>query len=243
MLDPDAYGTSSSGSGGGGTNQTPIAHAGKTSTGGAPIGNGGTGSSGSPGASGSSSVGGKIGGGTNPDLSLAPCQQYCPGYGTQCAKRLNGQQCLPTCQSELNGFGPACQTLGVSALRCLTPFFSPQGGDCNAAVNRALGTCGTIVNAFEDCKQGVSPTPMTTPTPIIDVGSCPSIGGGAADGGCHQFFSCGSGTFATLCSPSPMSQPLLDCSCVSPSGAHAAGLMSASPDACLNAAKLCNGLN
>jgi hypothetical protein len=245
MLDPDAYGSSSGGSGGGsGSGPAPITHAGKNSTGGGLAGKGGT-SSGAPGSSGSTSLGGKVGAGTNPDLSLVPCQQYCPGYGTQCVKRLNGQACLPTCQSELNNFGPACQTLGISALRCLTPFFTPNGRDCDVAVNRALTQCSVIVKAFQDCKQGVStPTPGPQPTPTVDVASCPSMGSSTSDGGsCQQFFSCPSGTFMTFCSPSGMSQPLAECNCVSPSGAQVGTLLLASPDACFNAANLCSGLN
>jgi hypothetical protein len=90
-----------------------------------------------------------------------------------------------------------------------------------------------------------TPTPQPTPTPVVDVSSCPSMGSGVSDGGsCQQFFSCPNGTFMTSCSPTPMSQqPLLDCRCLSPSGAQTGTLLVASPDACFNASKLCNGLN
>ena len=78
-------------------------------------------------------------------VAVTPCQQYCPGYSTQCGKLLKGQDCLSTCQGELNGYGPKCQGLGIGALNCLTPFFSARGGPCDPAVNRALTACGDPV--------------------------------------------------------------------------------------------------
>jgi hypothetical protein len=170
-------------------------------------------------------------------LALTPCQQYCPGYGTQCNKRLEGQDCLSTCQGELNGYGTSCQTLGISALRCLTPFFSANGGDCDAAVNRALGPCGMIVAAFDNCKKGFDGSTTPTKPPREALANCGRMGGGDTTS-CTEVFSCSYGDYISYCSLATGSM-FLDCGCVGPSGRMATGLLPPAGDVCLDAALLC----
>jgi hypothetical protein len=235
MLDADAYGVSA---GRGGTSS--IGHAGTSSVGHA--GTSSIGSAGRPGGSGGATsmpiagTGSGASSGVDPTLATSVCQQYCPNYGTQCRKRLKGQECLPTCQGELTNFGPVCQNLGVNALRCLTPFFSPQGGDCDAAVNRALTQCGKVVDAFEACKKNFAPG---TGTVSPNVASCPRNIGPDNSGSCTEVFDCANGPFVTFCTPSPQSM-LLECGCAPPSGAAVpTGLLPFTADPCLAAAKLC----
>lgn len=174
--------------------------------------------------------------GVDTTLALTPCQQYCPGYGTQCNERLEGQDCLSTCQGELNGYGTSCQTMGISALRCLTPFFSAIGGDCNAAVNRALGQCGMIVTAFDNCKKGFDGS--TTPSKPSDAFSnCGRMGGGDTTN-CTEVFSCSEGDYIAYCSL-PSGSMLFDCGCLGPTGRMATGVLPPAGDICRNAALLC----
>lgn len=222
MLDADAYDSSRDGVGGGGT----IPGAGTGGKNGLP-GRGGTGST--------TPVGGSASG-VDTTLAIAPCQQYCPGYGTQCKKRLEGKDCLATCQGELNGYGPSCQTLGINALRCLTPFFSASGGDCNAAVNRALTQCGMIVAAFDSCKKGISGTAAPS-KPSNPVASCLRTRGGD-NRNCSDFFTCNEGSYFTFCAPASGSM-LLDCSCVRPSGQATSGFLVPDGDVCLDATVFC----
>ena len=232
MLDSDAYGSDSEGVVGvaGSANAPGSGTAGKSTNG-----------TGAPGRAGSSSTT-PAGGAANsldPTLALSPCQQYCPGYGTQCKPRLEGKECLSTCQGELNGYGTSCQTLGINALLCLTPFFSANGGDCNAAVNRALAQCGMIVAAFDSCKKGVSgsSTPSTPSKPISALASCPRSGGGDATS-CVQAFACNEGSYVTFCSLPPGSM-LLDCGCVSPNGQMVSVSLPPSSNVCVDAAAFC----
>lgn len=232
MLDPDAYyGTIG---GGGGTSSSPTGHAGKTSSGSAghPTGTGGATTT---------PIGGTGSGattGVDPSRASVTCQQYCPGYGTQCVKRLKGRECLPTCQGELTTFGPICENLGINALQCLTPFFSPQGGNCDDAVNRALTQCGKIVQAFEDCKKQFSSGKSPGGLPVGGVASCPRTSGPTPGGNCAEIFDCNNGPYVTSCNLSPQTM-LLDCGCVSPSGNAPTARLPFTSDPCLAAAALC----
>jgi hypothetical protein len=230
MLDQEAYevgsdgvvngGSSNGGKGNGASGAGSSGHAGSPSTG-----SGGGSVSPSAGATG---VGGKTGGGgaVDPSLASAPCANYCPGYGTECAARLKGSECLPTCLNELNSFGPACQSLGIQALTCLTPFFTPGGNQCDAAVGRALSKCSKIVKQFEACKKkasgGTAPSPTTpsptTPTsPKLDPTSCADGGNAAGPGFCLSTYNCQNGSYIVTCDISPMTM-LASCTCMSPAG-------------------------
>ena len=174
------------------------------------------------GGTGTTAAGGKGGtGGLNTSLSIVPCQQYCPGYGTECAARLMGQDCFDACQGEINGSGAKCQGAGINALKCLTPFFSATDNNCDAAVTRALTKCGTVVNTFEKCK-GVktpTPTPMPTPTPTpsVDISTCPASGSGIG-ATCSAVYECPNGKYSLDCTVSPTSAFLADCTCTGPTG-------------------------
>lgn len=229
MLDPDGYGLtdgdsggSSGGRGSGGT-QSSVGSAGKASKGGGLVGNSGATSTPSGGAS----------TGVNPGLALTPCQQYCPAYGTQCKKRLDGKDCMATCQGELNSYGPSCQSMGIEALRCLTPFFTPNGNDCNGAVNKALSLCGPIVTAFDECKENVS----SPSRPAQEVFSCPRSGDGGRINDCTSVYQCSNGPYIVFCSTAP--NMLLNCSCVPPNGSLSSATLAISSDPCFDAAKLC----
>jgi len=232
MLDPDAYRVSE---GDGGSSTTPTGQAGKTSTGsaGRPTSNGGASTAPTGGTgSGTSS-------GTDLARATATCEQYCPNYGTQCKKRLKGRECMPTCQGELTNFGPVCEDLGVNALQCLTPFFNPMGGNCDAAVNRALAQCGKIVQAFEDCKDLFSKgTTSSGGSPASFVASCPRMSDPGASGNCTEVFACANGQFVTFCSPS--TQPgMVDCGCAPPNRTPGMGRIPFTSDPCLAATSLC----
>ena len=228
MLDSDAYGFDDGVDGtAGGASVPGPGTAGKSSSGAGLLGRAGSGAT--------TPVGGPANG-VDTTLALTPCQQYCPGYGSQCKKRLEGQDCLTTCQGELNGFGTSCQTLGINALRCLTPFFSANGGDCNAAVNRALAQCGMIVSAFDSCKKTVAGSPTTT-KPGNNFSSCKRSGGGDQTS-CKESFYCGDGDYVTFCQFSASSM-LLDCGCVNPRGQMATGFLPPAGDICLDATALC----
>lgn len=162
--------------------------------------------------SGAASVGGA---GLDPGLARGPCSAYCPGYGSQCVQRLMGQDCMAACQAEVNSFGPRCQTLGIAALRCLTPFFTPNGFGCDDAVNRALTQCGKIVADFQTCK-GVDPTPSPT-MPLTNVTSCPGMGT-TGPTRCMQVYACAQGLYEIDCT-FPVGTGAASCSCSMPSGA------------------------
>jgi hypothetical protein len=240
MLDPDVYGVGTENVGSGGTNNndpTPIGSAGKKPSGGGVIGNGGA----------TSSTGNKGGAsGVDPSLASTPCQQYCPGYSSQCPKLLKGQDCTYTCQAELNGYGPNCQALGIQAINCLAPFFSPKGGACDPAVNRALTLCSGIVTAFTSCKGGASPgTPTPTPTPAgtparIDVTSCPTMGDvGGPSPECKMLFSCPNGSYETYCARNQQNPSLTDCTCWGPDGTQTMTQLMQSANVCFDAAHVC----
>jgi hypothetical protein len=232
MLDPDAYRLSE---GEGGSSTTPIGHAGKTSTGsaGRPTSNGGAtttpiGGTGSGAAS-----------GVDVSRITATCEQYCPNYGTQCKKRLKGRECLPTCQGELTEFGPVCRELGLSAIQCLTPFFSATGGNCDEAVNRALAKCGKLAQAFDDCKAVFSKGAKSSGgTPATLLASCQRASGPSPSGDCSEIFQCPSGPLVTFCNTSNQ-VGFVDCGCIPPSGNPGMARMAVTSDPCLSASNLC----
>jgi hypothetical protein len=240
MLDPEAYAFSSGGDGGG----AAIGVAGKTMGGGSSIiGKGGAATS--PGKGSASNV--------DPSLSVAPCQRYCPSYGTQCAARLHGQDCFDACQGEVNGSGSACQALGINSLRCLTPFFTIGGGNCDVAVNNALASCGMVVDAFEKCKMGgkpapampapvptPAPMPMPAPPPVVDVTTCASMGGDGGSMSCKQAFQCPDGFYETTCSLPPQMAGLAVCTCFRPDGQVVNVSLQPHGKPCWEAAAFCN---
>jgi hypothetical protein len=126
------------------------------------------------------------------------CAQYCGGYAKTCAKELKGQDCQRVCQTEIDGFGATCQVLGIAAIQCLTPFFQPGSGSCEAATSRGLVQCGSYLTNFKSCETG-TPTPTPTPT---DPTNCPNMGG-ISPNSCDVVFACAGGTYQTNCSVSP----------------------------------------
>lgn len=218
MLDPDVYDPNGQA---GSTGLQPGGSAGKSTNGGGLLGTAGT--TVSPTTPGS-----------NVDTTLAttPCQRYCAGYGTQCRQRLEGKNCLSTCQDELNGSGPFCQSLGIETLSCLTPFFSPGGGDCGSAIDRGLTQCKTLVTAFDDCKNRV----MTgSPNPVS---ACPRSGDGGVNPNCVSIFSCGAAPYVTFCSATD-STDFVECSCAPPVGNSQSLRIPMSKDPCFDATALC----
>ncbi|RYZ01545.1 MAG: hypothetical protein EOO73_35090 [Myxococcales bacterium] len=229
-LDPDVYGTDADGFGDG--DEAGSSSGG--SSGGRPTGAGAAMSGGgsTPTAGGATSGGASA---VNPTLSLQACSQYCPGYGTQCKQRLMGQDCLTACQAEVNSFGTRCQALGIDALNCLTPSFTPNGANCEGAVNAALTKCGKIVNAFQECKQGRGPTKPSMPMTNVDVTTCGNMGFVDATT-CLDAYSCSTGFYTVLCSYSP-SSTTATCSCSRPSGDTASATFENDGKACFRAAR------
>lgn len=130
------------------------------------------------------------------------CAQYCSGYAKTCAKDLKGQDCQQVCQTEIDGFGAKCQVLGITAIKCLTPFFQPGNGSCEAATSRGLAQCGSELADFKSCETGM-PIPIPTPTPTpTDPTTCPNMGG-ISPSSCDVVFACAQGTYRTSCSVSP----------------------------------------
>ena len=210
MLDPDVY--IADGQGGG---------PGKGTTGGGLLGM--AGASVSPSAPGS---------GVDTSLTKAPCEQYCAGYGTQCRQRLDGKNCITSCQDELNGSGPLCQLLGIETLSCLTPFFSPKGGDCGSAVGRALTQCEELVSNFDECKGQFASGVKNA------VSACPRMTDVGTGAGCISIFECGAGPYVTFCSPTESMQ-FVKCDCAPPSGIPTSIRIPLSKDTCLDATAIC----
>jgi hypothetical protein len=174
-----------------------------------------------------SSAGGSVSGG----LAGSICENYCKGYAPKCAARLEGRECVSTCAQEMTGFGARCQELGVTALKCLTPFFERSNLSCDAAVGQALAACGKQVEAFNDCKGNSSnpqpapqpapqpnppkPQPMPTPTPPPTPAMCGAMGLGTVDY-CYSTYACPEGVYSTTCK---LSMPNgYDCTCSYPGG-------------------------
>jgi hypothetical protein len=139
------------------------------------------------------------------------CAQYCSGYAKACAKELKGQDCQQVCEAEMDAFGAKCQSLGLSALQCLTPFFEPRGGTCETATNISLALCATELTNFKSCQTGMplptpTPTPVpnpkpTPPTPNADPATCASMGS-ITPNSCDLVFGCAQGTYRASCGTS-----------------------------------------
>jgi hypothetical protein len=130
-----------------------------------------------------------------------PCAQYCSGYAKTCANELKGRDCRAVCQAEIDGSG-SCQVLGISAIQCLTPFFQPGNGSCEAATSRGLAQCGNALANFKTCTTGA---PMLTPPPppdLTDPTTCPSMGV-TSPGSCDIVFACSRSTYHVSCSLNP----------------------------------------
>lgn len=252
-LDQEAY-TTGFGSGGDPSVQPPpLGSAGKPSSAGngvgAKPGSSGTGGGGAPGKP-TVTTGGKGGGnGLDPNSATTPCKQYCPGYSTDCASRLTpGQDCVASCEGEINGSGATCQKLGIAALNCLTPFFQP-GLSCDVAINQGLGKCGQMVSAFQTCKGPTTtptptmpsqpPTPVPTPVPR-PVPSPPAgcvVNALSIDPStCKAALTCSNGTVEIFCTPTAQAN-IKSCGCVGPNGQMVSGAFMDTPDVCLVAAQ------
>ena len=188
-----------------------MAQAGSTFTGG--------GGFGATSAAGTTSSGG--GGRSNPGQATSACTSYCPGYGTQCRERLTSPDCVGTCESELNGYGAACQALGVQTLTCLTPFFTPNGSNCDDAVTRALTKCNSIVKQFEACKKAYKPAPAPSTPPSgpeqNNLMGCASLLNDVGSTSCQNVFDCKSSTYIIICNDMPGTR-FSSCSCTGPNG-------------------------
>jgi hypothetical protein len=237
MLDPDVYGVGMEGVG-----DDDDDTGGTPATGGRPNGTAGKsfGATGNAPSNGAAPSSGGKGGTTSTPMSEAvtACKAYCPGYGTQCAERLMGQDCFAACLNEVTGSGMRCQKLGIAALNCLQPFFTPGGFDCDSAVNRALSKCGKTVNNFEKCKGVPTPTP-TMPVPPANVTDCPSMGTGSQNY-CQMSYACNNGTYNVYCN-TDLQTRVASCGCVRPDGAATGTSFMSTLDVCEIAAQaLCN---
>jgi len=249
MLDQEAY-TTGFGTGGDRSVEPPtLGNTGKPSAAGngvgAKPGSSGTGGAGAPGKP-TPTTGGKGGGtGLDPNSATTPCKQYCPGYSTDCANKLKpGQDCVASCEGEINGSGAACQKLGIAALNCLTPFFQP-GLSCDVAINQGLGKCGQLVSAFQTCTgptttptmpgQPPTPTPVPMPTPNPPFG-CIVNALSIDPSNCKAALTCSSGAVEIFCTPTP--QPnIKNCGCLGPNGQMVSAAFMDTPDVCLLAAE------
>lgn len=243
MLDQDIYletaGTQNAG--GGGHSGNVAGASSKGGGGNSGVVHGGSGGGGTVPTAGAAGAGGKAGTGMlDPVLAIAPCDKYCPGYGTQCAARLKGAECVPTCQGELNGSGKACQALGIQALTCLTPFFTPGGNNCDAAVGRALSKCKKVVDQFNACKKKAAgsndPNPGTSPD--FDPKLCASGDRYADAFTCLHSYSCDSGSYITFCN-TDASNNTADCTCINPDGSQQTVKTKGGPAACDTATDAC----
>jgi hypothetical protein len=197
----DGFGGSSSKAGssskGGG-----VSRAGSSSKGGS-VGRGGTGSAGTP-----SSMGGKPG--TTPGTpATEPCKRYCSGYSVTCAQELEDDNCQLLCEDELNAATPACEALGIEAVKCLTPFFQPGNGNCESATNRGLVQCGATLAKFKMCSganpmpPGPGPGPAPDPDPgIEDPATCTKMGT-VSPPWCQVTFACAKGLYDISCETNP----------------------------------------
>ena len=216
MLDPDVYDANGPG---GSSGLKPGGSAGNT----------GGGLLGMAGASVSPSTPSR---GVDTSQAKTPCEQYCASYSNQCRQRLEGKDCLSSCQNELNGSGPLCQLLGIETLSCLTPFFGAKGEACGNAVGRALTQCEDVVSAFDECKSQFA-TGNKNPVSI-----CQRMGDGGVSASCIDIFSCSAGPYVTFCSPTESPQ-FVECGCAPPSGEAKNVRIPLSKDPCFDATALC----
>jgi hypothetical protein len=163
------------------------------------------------------------------------CQDYCKGYAIKCPQELQpGQECLSTCVGEIGNTQGNCQTTGLSALRCLTPYFANPKLVCQEAINSGLTKCGKQVTAFKKCSGEDEPTqPTPQPTCMSSIGDLSPIS-------CKMQFFCGDGTYNVGCS-SQNSGASFECACGTPSGSYIpTSLGGGAPNPCLVAAHNCS---
>ncbi|HKY41138.1 MAG TPA: hypothetical protein VJN18_34630 [Polyangiaceae bacterium] len=124
------------------------------------------GSSSVPQAGGNSTpiAGSSVGGSSSSSTATPVCEKYCNAYGPKCSARLEGRDCMAACIQEMTAFGSKCQTLGMNALKCLTPFFQNPAEHCDVAVSNALIKCESQVEGFDDCKD-IPDEPQPNPQP------------------------------------------------------------------------------
>lgn len=184
-------------------------------------------------------------GAVDPSLAVVPCENYCPGFGTQCAYLVMGPDCMSACQGEANGFGPKCQALAIQSLECLTPFFTPGGSNCDAAVKKGLAKCGKIVDRFEKCKADVSgtptPNPIPTPNPTgFDLAACAPVGALEQDPQCKQQWACPDGDYVVYCMNDASQPGTSQCGCATPVGFMNTGSQPTQVGNCVIATRLCD---
>jgi hypothetical protein len=218
MLDPDVYATDGGGSSSGGTNG--VSRGGKTAAGGKP----GT-------SSGAAS-------GLDPGAAQTPCANYCAGFAPLCPARLNGEDCTPLCVREVSSASRQCQTLGIRALECLTPFLKPNSGGCQEVVSRAMLECGEVVDQFQQCADS-DDVPVPQPDLRPNPSACPSMSGAVARG-CTATFACSGGSHVTNCALLDDADHAFSCSCARPDGITAYHVVIDTPEnACLQMAAYC----
>jgi hypothetical protein len=154
---------------------------------------------------------------TTPTAEL--CRQYCRGYSVTCAQELEDDNCQALCEDELNAAAPACQAFGLEAVKCLTPFFQPNAGSCEAATSRGLVQCGAVLAKFKTCSgatmmpPGPGPGPGPGPDPGFDEpASCPNMGT-VSPYGCQVTFACPSGLYDISCESNPNTGGGTHCYC------------------------------
>jgi hypothetical protein len=175
-------------------------------------------------------------GNTSPAGSIQQvCQDYCKGYATKCPQELEpGQDCLGTCVGEIGNTQGSCQTTGLSALRCLTPYFANAKLVCQDAINSGLTKCGTQVAGFKQCSgEANQPDPTPTPQP-----ACMSSTGDLSPNSCKMQFFCGNGNYNVGCS-SQNGGATFDCACGTPGGGYVPSSVGSGVNPCLIAAHNC----
>lgn len=155
-------------------------------------------------------------GSTTPSPIEQQCQTYCKGYATKCPQKFQDvAECIGTCENELGSTAPACQKQGITALRCLTPFFGNPKLSCDMAIGTGLAKCNNQVNAFKVCSGEINePTP--TPDPPDPVPVC-SGSGAVGPNYCKSTYTCVDGLYTVSCFQSAMSTNY-DCTCYMPNG-------------------------
>jgi hypothetical protein len=238
----DGFGGSLS-SGGNGSKGGGASRGGSGSKGGS-IGRGGTGAAGAP-----SNIGGKAS--TTPNTpATQPCRQYCAGYSVTCAEELESDNCQGLCEEELNAAPPACEALGIEAVKCLTPFFRAGSGSCEAATSRGLMQCGATLAKFKMCSgattmppdPGPGPGPGPGPRPpgpgTNEPASCANMGT-VSPTFCQISYACATGLYDISCETNPDGRAA-HCSCYRGDGVMVFDLsLLPSSSACYQAFKYC----
>jgi len=228
---------------GGGAGRGATASAGRSaSSGGArPVGGnggagavtGGAGKAGAGGTAGNAGTGGAIG----VDISKIGevCRKHCGTYGEACGE--SETLCPIECGDELLLVTDSCRAAGYAALICVDAFF-PKGSGCGRE-EAALDACSDEIDAFHRCKGSrvVTPIPRGSPNPYV-TGCSPLFNKNEVS--CNAAFSCVTGDYLVYCAFSA-DAAFADCSCSTPAGTVASGLVTKAVDPCLDAARaLCH---